>query len=207
MVLLTLLAALLGSQALTATASAAPAHGASTATAARTGLFQWWSASRQDNDLSGTFGRRLRSQTAGYGFVRTEGYGLSTPQPGTVPLYLFYSAERGDNLTTATAAGIESAYAAGYVYGRVEAYIYPTQVAGTVPLYQFYSAARGDSFATATRVGIDSAYAAGYGRVRVEGYVYPGGLTHPAGWRHTRLHVERKPRNRLCKAAPRPRSL
>ena len=172
-VLLSLLAALLGSQALTATASAAPAYGASTAAAARTGLFQWWSASRQDNDLSGTSAGNSAAEAAGYGFVRTEGYGLSTPQPGTVPLYLFYSAERGDNLTT-TAAGIESAYAAGYVYGRVEAYIYPTQVAGTVPLYQFYSAARGDSFATATRVGIDSAYAAGYSRVRVEGYVYPG---------------------------------
>ncbi len=146
----------------------------------------YWNAARGDNFSLVTDESERDAQTAGYQYVRVEGYVYypvdrdQRPQavPAPQPLKLFYGSTGGDYFTTATTQGEADALAAGYTFVRVEGWVFPDQQAGTVPLKLYWSDARGDNFITATAQGEADALAAGYRYVRVEGYVYP---TPPAG--------------------------
>jgi hypothetical protein len=131
----------------------------------------FWSAARGDNFTTATAEGERSALSAGYTFVRIEGYVYPTQQPGTVPLKLYYSAAREDNYTTASAQGEQAALAAGYGYARVEGYVYPAQQPGTVPLKNYWDSSRGDNFTTATAAGERDALLNAYQFAWVEGYV------------------------------------
>ena len=133
----------------------------------------FWSAARGDNFTTATTQGEQDARSAGYAYVRAEGYIFRNQQPGTVPLKLYWSALRGDNLTTATAQGEQFAQRAGYTYVRVEGYIYQAQQPGTYPLKNYWSDARADCFSTATAEGDWAAQQAQYRYTGIEGYVFP----------------------------------
>ena len=133
-------------------------------------LKSFWHHDRGDNYTSGTTAGELDALSAGYTFVRVEGYAFETEQPGTVPLRLYWSREREDNFTTGTAGGEADARAASYTFVRVEGYVYETERPGTVPLRSYWNRERGDNFTTGTRAGEGDALGSGYVQVRVEGY-------------------------------------
>ena len=164
---------LVGSFALTSTATADVQTRVVSPTGLITQLKTWWNNGRADNYSSGTQAGDNSAVAAGYTFIRNEAWVETTQVAGTKPLWLYWNASRGDNFTTATTAGRNSAIAAGYTFIRVEGYVYTSQVSGTVPLYTYWNASRGDNFSAASAAGIRSAQAAGYTRIRVEGYVIP----------------------------------
>jgi hypothetical protein len=85
----------------------------------------YWNAERGDNFCTATAQGEQDARSAGYPFVRVEGFILPNPEPGTVPLKLYWSAARGDNCCAASAQTEHDALASGYMFVRVEGYVYP----------------------------------------------------------------------------------
>jgi hypothetical protein len=86
----------------------------------------YWSAERGDNFCTATARGEQDARSAGYPFVRVEGYVYPNAAPNTVPLKLYWNAERGDNCCAATAQTEQDALASGYMFVRVEGYVYPS---------------------------------------------------------------------------------
>jgi len=112
------------------------------------------------------------AESAGYKFVRVEGYIFAKRQPGTVPLKQFWSESRHDYMLLGTALPKTLKENAAYELVRVEGYAYAKPHLDAVPLKRFAHVS-GDNFTTATAQGAADAQAANYSLRRIEAYVIP----------------------------------
>lgn len=150
-----------------------------------TGLYSWWSPSREDNfatsdpNWTARYGDR---QSPDYEFFRLEGLLEKEPGVGKVPLYTWWGRSWGDNFATTNPvwAGRAGDIRTGYGFVRIDGYVYSPdapQPPNTLPLYSWYSPGRGDNFITtdprwAGRAG--DTRPPDYRFVRMEGYVREG---------------------------------
>ena len=82
----------------------------------------YWNPERHEQDyfLAATPQAEKDAKSAGYQFVRIEGYVYASPQSDTVPLKLFWKGN--DNFITATKQGEHDAISENYQFVRVEGY-------------------------------------------------------------------------------------
>jgi hypothetical protein len=125
-------------------------------------LDSFWNAERGDNFLTATDAGRSAARSAGYLFVRREGWTLIGGGPA--PLQCWWNSRRQDNYTTGMAEGVHASQAAGYVFVRNEGYLW-NQPSG---LCLFWDERRGDNFTAGSREGYLAAAAAGYRFIRGE---------------------------------------
>jgi len=88
-------------------------------------LKMFWSLSRGDHFSAASRHGESDATTAGYQFIRNEGFIFPSKQPDTVPLKLYWNASRKDNFSTATLQGAHDAELAGYRFSRIQGYVYP----------------------------------------------------------------------------------
>ncbi len=125
----------------------------------------------RDNFTTATAQGKAEARTAGYQFVRVEGYVFASPQSNTVPLKQYWSAKRHDHMLLGKPLP-RKLKKAGYHPVSVEGYAYTSRLLNTVPLQRFKYGS-GDNFTTATAQGENDALMAGFVFQRVEGYVFP----------------------------------